>query len=309
MIKPRGLGPGARVAVISPASPFPPDELTRGADELRAMGFEPVVDPRIFEIKRYVSGPAALRAAVLHDALANPSIDALIGARGGYGSVHLLPLLDPERFAAARKPVIGYSDLTTLLQFIALDCGVVCFHGPTVAGRLSHGPDRYDRHSFLALLTRAEPIGALAPPALEALKTGEATGLLVGGTLTQLCASLGTPFAFAPPPGFVLLVDEVNERPYRLDRMMTQLRLAGLLARASAIVFGELPGCDEDGSRLSAREVMREFLEDFPGPVLWGFPTGHTTGPAWTVPLGVRVSVVARSARPALEITEAAVEA
>ena len=111
--------------------------------------------------------------------------------------------------------------------------------------------------------------------------------MLVGGTLTQLVASLGTPFAFDPPAGCVLFLDEVAERPYRLDRMLTQLRLSGLLARASAIVFDELPRCDEPGGSPTARDTVRRVLADFRGPVLFGLPSGHTDGPTLTLPFGV----------------------
>lgn len=306
MLKPRALAPGARVAVFSAASPFSEEELDAGLHELRALGFEPVVDPRIHERLGYVSGTAETRAAVLMDAIGDDSIDALIGARGGYGSVHLLPYLEPDRITQARKPIIGYSDLTSLLQFVTLDCGLVAFHGPTVTGRLSGGPARYDVGSFVRLLTRLEPVGELAPEGVCVLRPGEAGGILLGGTLTQVCASLGTPFAFAPPPGFVLLVEEINERPYRVDRMLTQLRLAGILERAAAIVFGEMPGCDEPAGAPAAKAVVSDLLASFPGPVLFGFPTGHTTGPAWTLPLGVHVRVIADD-RPRLIVEEAAV--
>jgi muramoyltetrapeptide carboxypeptidase len=308
MIKPRRLAPGARVAVFSAASPFQPEELEAGLQELRTLGFEPVVDDRIHERRGYVSGPPALRAAVLMDALADRRVDAVIGARGGYGSVHMLPYLEPARITDARKPLIGYSDLTSLLQFVSLDCGLVAFHGPTVAGRLSGGPARYDVRSFVAALSEAAPLGALAPEGLEVVRGGEAAGMLLGGTLTQICASMGTPFAFAPPPGFVLLVEEVNERPYRLDRMLTQLRLAGILDRAAGVVCAQLRGCDEPGGLPAARDVIADLFADFPGPVLFGFPTGHTAGPAWTLPLGVRVRVVADPAWPRLVVEEAAVE-
>jgi muramoyltetrapeptide carboxypeptidase len=156
-------------------------------------------------------------------------------------------------------------------------------------------------------LTRAEPLGPLACDGLEVLKSGEARGVLLGGTLTQLVASLGTPFAFDPPPGFVLLVDEVAERPYRLDRMLTQLALAGILGRAAGIVFGQLPGCDEPGGQPTARATVADVLRDFTGPLLFGLATGHTTAPALTVPLGVQACVLAGRA-PALLVEEAAVE-
>jgi muramoyltetrapeptide carboxypeptidase len=147
----------------------------------------------------------------------------------------------------------------------------------------------------------------LAPPALESIRAGEAAGVLLGGTLTQLLASLGTPFAFSPPQGYVLFLDEVGERPYRLDRMVTQLRQTGQLARASAVVIGELPKCDEPTGDPTARAVMAELFADFPGPVVIGFPSGHTVTPAMTLPFGVEARLVAGT-RPCLVIEEAAVE-
>jgi muramoyltetrapeptide carboxypeptidase len=175
-----------------------------------------------------------------------------------------------------------------------------------LAGRLGRGADGYDEDSFVRTLCRREPAGELAPPGLEAIRAGEASGPLLGGTLTQLLASVGTPFAFAPPSGYVLFLDETGERPYRLDRMVTQLAQTGLLARASAVVIGELPKCDEPSGNPTARAVMADLLADFPGPVLIGFPSGHTSGPAMTLPFGVNARVVAGS-QPRLVIEESAV--
>jgi muramoyltetrapeptide carboxypeptidase len=139
------------------------------------------------------------------------------------------------------------------------------------------------------------------------IRRGTAQGPLFGGTLGQILSSVGTPFPFDPPAGYVLFIDEVHERPYRLDRMVTQLRQTGLLARAAAVVVGELPDCDEPSGEPTARAVMPDLLGDFPGPVLIGFPSGHTAGPALTLPLGVACRVVA-DRRPRLVFEEAAVE-
>jgi muramoyltetrapeptide carboxypeptidase len=176
-----------------------------------------------------------------------------------------------------------------------------------LAGRLQRGAAGYDSDSFVRALCRHEPMGELAPPGVEALRPGEATGVLLGGTLTQLLASVGTPFAFAPPAGYVLFLEEVGERPYRLDRMITQLVQTGLLERAAAVVIGECPGCDEPSGDPTARAVIADLFAAFPGPVLYGFPSGHTTGPAMTLPLGVVCRVIAGS-RPRLVIEESAVQ-
>jgi muramoyltetrapeptide carboxypeptidase len=312
MLKPRALRAGDRIAVVAPASPFSRDEFDAGVAELRALGFEPVFDERVFARQSYVAGDAALRAAAIHDAWRDPDVAALIGVRGGYGSVQVLPLLDRALARRARKALIGYSDLTSILSFLTGCCNLVAFHGPMLAGRLGRGEAGYDRASFLSSLAAPEPAGELRPPGLEMMKPGEAAGALVGGTLSQLVASLGTPYAFDPPHDHVLFIDEVAERPYRIDRMFTQLRLSGLLARSAALVFGELPGCDEPAAggtsgHLTIRAVIAELVKDYPGPVLVGFPSGHTTGPAWTLPFGVRTRVIA-GARPAVVIEEAAVE-
>ena len=307
MLKPRALVPGDRLAVIAPASPFKRDEFDEGLAELRALGFVPVYDDSVFARQQYVAGSPEVRAAAVHRAWTDPSIAGLIGARGGYGSAQVLPLLDRDEARRARKPFIGYSDLTAMLTFLTLGCDVVSFHGPMLAGRLGRGAEGYDRESLLNAVGRREPMGELAPPGLEVVHAGEVAGPLVGGTLTQIVASLGTPFAFAPPQGHVLFIEEVGERPYRLDRMVTQLRQAGLLARASAVVIGDLPGCDEPASDLTGRFVMADLFRDFPGPVLLGFPSGHRTRPSITLPFGVSCRVVADS-RPRLVIEEAAVE-
>ncbi len=174
---------------------------------------------------------------------------------------------------------MAYSDNTSILAWLTLQKGIVSFHGPMIDRRFSRGAEGYDRDTFARVVCEARPAGEIVHPAVEVLKPGEAAGMLIGGTLTQLVGSLGTPFAFDPPPGHVLFIDEVAERPYRVDRMFTQLRQSGRLARAAALVFGELPRCDEPGGDPAIRAVVADLIADFPGPVLFGLPSGHTTGP------------------------------
>ena len=306
MRKPRALAQGDRLAIVAPASPFTREEFDSGVQEIRRLGFVPVYDDSVFARQRYVAGSAEIRAAAIHAAWRDPSVAGLIGVRGGYGSAQVLPLLDRDEARRACKPFIGYSDLTSVLTFLTTGCDLVAFHGPMLAGRLGRGADGYDEDSFIRALCRKEPLGELTPPGLEALQPGEASGVLLGGTLTQLLASLGTPYAFAPPVGYVLFLEEVGERPYRLDRMVTQLKQTGLLASASAVIIGELPNCDEASGDPTARAVMADLFADFPGPVLIGFPSGHTAGAAMTLPFGVNARVVS-GPRPRLVIEESAV--
>jgi muramoyltetrapeptide carboxypeptidase len=306
MLKPRALQPGDRIAVVAPASPFSREEFERGIEEIGRLGLVPVYNDTVFARDRYLAGSPEVRAAELRAAWTDPSIAAVIGVRGGYGSAQVLPLLNREEARSACKPFIGYSDLTAILTFLTISCGLVAFHGPMLDRRLSKGEEGYDVDSFSRALTRAEPMGELSPPGLETIRPGDAKGPLLGGTLTQLLASIGTPFAFAPPRGYVLFLDEVGERPYRLDRQVLQLRQTRVLARATAVVIGELPNCDEPQSDLTGRAVMADLFKDFQGPVLIGFPSGHTTGPAMTLPFGVMTRVVGGK-RPRVIIEEAAV--
>ena len=308
MLKPQKLRSGDKVAVISPASPFIREEFDKGIAELQRLGFEPVFDDTVFaQHGGYLSGEGSIRAAAFLEAWRDPSIRALIAVRGGYGSVHLLPYLEKHDLRDSPKAFIGYSDLTTVLSYLTTGCGIVAFHGPMLDRRLGRGIDAYDRGTFVGALTSTDPLGELAAAGLETFRTGEAAGPLMGGTLAQLVASLGTPFAFTPPKGHVLFLEDVAERPYKLDRMLTQLRLAGVLERASALVLGEFPDCDEPRGEPSAHDVLADLLKDFNGPVVYGFPSGHTTGPLVTLPFGVRARVVANG-RPRVIIEEAGVE-
>jgi muramoyltetrapeptide carboxypeptidase len=309
MLKPRALKPGSRIAVLAPASSFKREEFDAGIAEISRLGFVPVYDDSVFAkgVPPYVAGSAELRAGALRAALSDASIDGIIAVRGGYGSAQVLPFLDSDEVRRARKPFIGYSDLTIVLNFMAIQCGLVSFHGPMLDECLSRGDAKYDRASFLNAVCRPSPVGDLAPAGLDVIRPGEARGMLLGGTVTQLLATMGTKWPFDPPQGFVLFFEEVGERPYRLDRMLVQLRQTGILGRASAIVIGELNGCDEANGRVTGRGVMADLLADFPGPVLVGFPSGHTKGPVLTLPFGVACRVVA-DGRPRLVIEEAAVQ-
>lgn len=307
MLTPRALRPGDRIGIVAPASPFARDSFDAGVTELRRLGYETVYDDSVFARQRYTAGDASVRSAAFRRAWDDPSIAALLAVRGGYGSVQMLPLLDPAAIRRRPKAFIGYSDTTSLLSWLTGQCGIVAFHGPMLDGRFAKGEAAYDLDTFSRVLTRAEPAGPISHPQVEALHHGEARGLLLGGTLTNLLASLGTPYAFDPPAGHILFVDEVAERPYRIDRMLTQLRLSGLLGRAAGIVFGELPRCDEPAASGPAiKAVVSDLLADFRGPVLFGLPSGHTDGACMTLPFGVQARVVSRPG-PALIIEERAV--
>jgi muramoyltetrapeptide carboxypeptidase len=306
LLRPTALRQGDVVALVAPASPFDAQEFDAGVAELATLGFTPEWHHDLFARRRYLAGAAATRAGDFLRAWQDPRVAGLFAVRGGYGSAQIVSSLDPGTIRTTPKALVGYSDLTTLLTWLVGHCGVIAFHGPTVAGRLGRGPDAYDRASLLAALTVAAPMGELVLEGAETVVTGEVTGRLLGGTLTQLAAAMGTPYGLAPWDDTILLLEDVGERPYRLDRLVQQVRDAGLLRRVRGVMLGTFPRCDEPGGGLTAHEVLADLFAEFPGPVVFGVRTGHVEGPALTLPLGVRVRLVA-DAVPRLIVEEAAV--
>jgi muramoyltetrapeptide carboxypeptidase len=304
LVKFRPVGPGGRIALVAPASPFDREQFDRGLAELARIGFDPVFDQDVFAREPIVAGSAERRAAELMQAMTREDVDAVMAVRGGYGSLEILSALDATRLRDRRTAFIGYSDVTCVHAFLNGQASLASVHGAMLEGRLARGESAYDPPSLLGSLGPT-PLGELSPDGLEVLRPGEADGPLFGGTITQIASSLGTPFAFTCPPGSVLFLEDAAERPYRLRRLLTQLRLGGVLAPVRALVFGQMRDCDEPGGAVTARSIVEALTTDFPGPVLYGFPSGHTTVPFVSLPFGVQTRVVA-SGRPRLVIEEAA---
>jgi muramoyltetrapeptide carboxypeptidase len=297
--RPPRLEPGAAVAVVAPAGPVPPAPFEAGARILGSR-YRLVHSPRIFERTGFLAGEDAARAAELQQALDDPNVRAVFVARGGWGILRLLPPLDASGFVRAPKPIVGFSDVTALHAWTAR-ARIVTLHAPVVT-QLSSLPDE-DVDALFAALESPEP-----PPPMVGLRTiapGRASGRLLGGNLEVLTRLLGTPFAL-PLDGAVLLLEEVGERPYRIDRALTQLRLLADFAGLRGVVVGDLMRCDEpDGSGPTAAEVVAERLGGLGIPVVAGAPVGHDRRNR-ALPLGVRVTVDADAGR--LELHEAAVQ-
>ena len=193
-----------------------------------------------------------------------------------------------------------------MLTLLTVGHSLVGFHGPMIAGPFGIANKGFHEDSWKASIESTEAPGELLPEGVETLKTGEASGPIFGGTLTQLVSSLGTPYAFMPPDGSVLFFEDVNESPYRLSRMLVQLKLAGIFSRVRAIICGEMYGCNGPNGSPTSLDVVKDMFEDFSGPIVSGFPSGHSHDAGWTLPLGVRGRVIADS-HPRLVIEEAAV--
>jgi muramoyltetrapeptide carboxypeptidase len=300
---PLPLKRGDQIAIVSPASAFAREEFDAGVAELRRLGFVPVYDETVFAREAgYLAGTAESRAGAFLRYWRDPDVRALIATRGGYGSVQVVPFLDRNVIRATPKLFIGYSDNTSILSWLTCQCGIPALHGPMLDRRLSLGTAAYDEHSFIAL-AGGEPGITLAPEGVDVFQPGETVGPLYGGTLTTLVSSLGTPYAFDPPDRSILFIEDVNERPYRLDRMLTQLRLSGVLERAAGLIFGDMRSCDEPDGRVTARAVIQRLTKDVKGPVVYGFPSGHSSGPCWTLPLGVAVRLTT-DPRPSIRVEE-----
>jgi len=299
MIRPPALKAGSRVALVAAAGPVPQGGVERAIERVRALGWEPVAGRSCRGRRGYLSGTDRERAADLNDALRDPSIHAVWFLRGGYGTMRILDDVDWAALAAHPKVLIGFSD-NTAIHLAARRAGVVAFHGPH-----PHQPafPGFARDGLLRVVSSARAAGELPFPAegpqrAETLAGGIAEGPLVGGNLSLLSATLGTPYG-ADAAGAILFIEEVGEHPYRLDRMLTHLRLAGVLGAAAGIMVGgitETPG--EDGDAAS-REVLRERLGGLGIPVAIGFPFGHVDD-NWTLPMGVRARLDADAGTLAL---------
>lgn len=271
MILPPPVRPGETIGVVAPGGAVSADALERGVAGLEALGFEVRLGEHVLARRRYFAGTPEMRRADLVAMLTDPGVGAVVCARGGYGTSHLLPLLDPALLASRPKLVVGYSDVSPLLGWVIERCGVVALHGPMVATDLAKGLTERAAARFVDLL--ASPGAPWREPITDVVAGGVATGRLVGGCLSSLVALLGTPYAVETADA-VLFLEDVSERPYRIDRMLTHLRLAGKLDAVAAVVLGSFADCDGNGDDLAA-DVIRDFFADAPYPVVAGFPAGH----------------------------------
>ncbi len=287
MIIPPPAGKGATLGIVAPAGVVKPDALERGLALLKGWGYEIALGEHVLARRRYCAGTREERARDLERMITAPEVAAVVCARGGYGTTHLLPLLDPTLFGRHPKLVCGYSDVSPLLGFLVDRCGVPALHGPMVASDFAKGATERSAARWRALLEN--PWAPWQESVSETLAPGVATGPLVGGCLSSLVALLGTAFA-VETDGSVLLLEDVAERPYRIDRMLTQLRLAGKLDRVAAVVLGSFADCDGATADDVAAAVFREFFTGAPYPVVAGFPAGHLSENL-SLALGVPVRV------------------
>ncbi|MHC3468835.1 S66 peptidase family protein [Streptomyces sp. 7R007] len=285
LLRPGRLAPGARVAVVAPSGPVPEERLQAGLDVLRGWDLDVVAAPHVLDRHaelRHLAGTDADRAADLQAAWCDPAVDAVWCARGGYGAQRMVDLLDWEAMrAAGPKVFVGFSDVTALHQAFATRLGLVTLHGPGVAGVDFLKNARTQEH-VRATLFAPQTVRCLTTGA-PALVPGRARGVTLGGCLSLLAADLGTPHAHPGARGGLLLLEDVGERPYRIDRMLTQLLRTGWLDGVAGVALGSWADC---GPYDAVRAVLADRLGGLGVPVLEECGFGHGTG-ALTIPLGM----------------------
>jgi muramoyltetrapeptide carboxypeptidase len=306
-LKPPALGPGSTVGVISPASSAKQERVRRGCDNLEQLGYcvRDLSDTR--KVEGYFAAPFEFRRKELQDALSDPNIQGVFCTRGGYGSAELLNELKTARIKKA-KIFCAFSDLTSLHIFLWQKLRWVTFYGPLVAGGLDAGPNAtggYDPDSFQSAMTSTS--GAWSTPLRgETLVRGTARGVLLGGCVTLVETSLGTPWEL-DTRGAILLLEDRGLKPYQLDRMLLHLKQAGKFKGVRGIVLGEFPESESpEGSRVTVGDVCRRILGPLQIPIVYGAPVGHTARPMLTLPLGIHVRLHA-AGEGHLEILEPAV--
>ena len=314
VVRPPKLIRGSRIALVAPAGPLlERDDLTRAEALCRALGYEPQLGKSAAARHGYLAGTDDQRIADLNSALADSSVDAIWCIRGGYGSIRLLDRVDYAAMARQPKVLIGFSDITALLNAVTGMTGVVTFHGPVARAVM---PAFSRRHFELVLSGLEAPgrLGRLAAPAdvllpqenrIVTLRGGVAEGKLAGGNLTLLQCLIGTPY-FPDLAGAILFLEDVGEDLYRVDRMLAHLRLIGALRQLAGVVIGrftDLERAGRDGA-LGFDHIMEHYFGPLGIPVGYGFPIGHIDD-QWTLPLGIRARLDADSGE--VELLEPAV--
>lgn len=301
LTRPARLRTGARVAVVAPSGPIPEERLTAGLDLLRGWGLEPVVAPHVLDTHPelgYLAGTDEARARDLQEAWCDPGVSAVICARGGYGVQRMVDLLDWSALrAAGPKVFVGYSDVTALHEAFAVRAGLATLHGPMVAAA-GFLKDPRTQESLRATLLEPESVRTLGRDTARSLAPGRARGVTLGGCVSLLAADLATPHARPSARGGLLLLEDVGEEPYRLDRILTQLLRSGWLDGVAGIGLGSWAEC---GPYEEVRAVLADRLGGLGVPVVEEMGFGHSET-ALTIPLGVPGVLDAESGTLTLDV-------
>lgn len=306
-VKPRALRPGDTVGIVAPASNIKRELLDKGCEALRQLGYKPFYFDSILEQDLYFAGSADRRSRELEEMFARDEVRGILCARGGYGANYLLGRVDLRKIASHPKIFVGYSDITTLLTWFADSGGLVVFHGPMVTKdfALEEGIDVASWNAAVGGATGWD-IKSSSDSGVEGLVDGAAEGILYGGCLSLLVAALGTRYDIRTD-GTILFLEDVNARPFQIDRMLMQLKLAGKLEGVRGIIFGEMLDCLQTKDQgYTLQEVILRIVGDLGIPVAYGLRSGHVTRRNITLPIGVRAALSVNGAEVTLKMLEAA---
>jgi muramoyltetrapeptide carboxypeptidase len=306
LVKPPALRPGDTIGIVAPASNLNRADLEAGCQAIRAAGYQTLYLDSMLDRDLYFAGSAARRARELEEMFTREDIRAIVCARGGYGSNYLLQELDLSKIKAHPKIFVGYSDITTLLTHVLDAVGLAVFHGPMVAKDWAH-PGGVDLQPWQSALANATGWDVPLNADVSALVEGGAEGVLYGGCLSILVASLGTPYEIKTK-GTILYLEDVAAKPFQIDRMLMQLKLGGLLNDVRGIIFGEMLDCIQSPNQdYTLQEVVMRIVGELGIPVAFGVRSGHVTSGNITLPFGVRAKLSVRSGNVSLRILESAV--
>lgn len=306
--KPTALAPGSTLGIIAPASPaLDLAPVAEGIKKIEELGFRVSLGSNALNKNKYLAGTESARLEDFHRMFRDPEIDGIICLRGGWGSMKILSGINYGFVRRNPKIFVGYSDITALQLALWKMSGLVTFSGPMLSPDLGREPSDFTLRHFYSALTDSRPLGAIprAPGAKTAvILPGRSRGRLLGGNLTMVAATLGTSYEI-DTRGAILFLEDVDEQPYRVDRMLQQLRLAGKLEQAAGVVFGEFVNCEADDKEHSFTlpEVIEMSVKGLHIPCFYGLSAGHGDHKA-TLPLGVRAEIDAEQCL--LKIIEAA---
>lgn len=307
-LKPPALRAGDTVGIVAPASNIREEDLRAGCDALQRAGYRSFYFDSILEKELYFAGSVPRRVQELEIMFERDDVRGILCARGGYGASYLLENLDLKRIRKHPKIFVGYSDVTSLLTYFADAANFVVFHGPMVAKDWAH-QDGVDLPSWQHALSSSSPWDVPFEGSDGGLVDGEAEGILYGGCLSLLAASLGTPYEIKTA-GTILFLEDVATKPFQIDRMLMQLKLGGHLDHVRGIVFGELLDCVQTANQgYTLKEVILRIVGDLGVPVAFGIRSGHVTSRNITLPFGVRAKLAVHSGQVEFRILESAVEA
>jgi muramoyltetrapeptide carboxypeptidase len=306
-LKPPALQPGDTIGIVAPASNIQRALLDAGCEALRRLGYKPFYLDSILEKNLYFAGSVERRTRELDEMFSRDDVRAIVCARGGYGANYLLDSLNLEKIKAHPKIFVGYSDITTLMTYLLDAIGLVTFHGPMVTKDFAHS-DGVDLSSWEAALTGVSEWALdLGPESgVQPLLDGSAEGILYGGCLSMLVASLGTPYEIHSART-ILFIEDVAAKPYQIDRMLMQLKLAGKFVDVRGIIFGEMLDCSQNKDQgYTLEEVVLRVLGDLGLPVAYGLRSGHVSRCNITLPFGVRAALNVGKKEVSLKILESA---